>query len=89
MYLGYHFIQTFVLRGPTKEPIYPSLDWYNKPLMASLLTVSVLIVYVLLCLLMVKISHVKIRKRFPDGQVVFSDELRMADIETPAKKELK
>ena len=86
MYLGYHFIQTFILRGPSKEPIYPSMDWYQKPLMASLLTVSLLIVYVCLCLLMIKVSQIKIRKRFPDGQVLERLSGQNINEEKPQKK---
>jgi hypothetical protein len=70
MYLGYYFIQSFIMLGPGKDPIYPSMDWYKKPTMASLLIAALLIVYLGFCLLMVKVSHIKIRRRFPDGQVI-------------------
>lgn len=69
-YLGWHLIQTFSLRGPTKLPIYPSHDWYNFTLRSSLLTVACLVIFLLLYLMLVKVSQYKINRKFVDGQVV-------------------
>lgn len=70
MYLGYHLLQTFIWRGPMLAPIYPSHDWYNYPLRSTLLTVACLVIFCLLYLMLVKVSQIKIGKRFPQGQVV-------------------
>ena len=49
-------------------------------------TVSLLIVYVCLCLLMIKVSQIKIRKRFPDGQVLERLSGQNINEEKPQKK---
>ena len=91
MYLGYHLFQTFYIRGPDKEPIYPAMNWYHKPLMASLLSVFMVFVYLVICLLLVKFSHIKIRRRFPGGQVIERISIktdRIQQVQQPQQEDL-
>jgi hypothetical protein len=67
MYLAYHLFQTFYLRGPNEEPIYPSHDWRNHPVRSSLLTVVALLMLGIIFRVLVKLSAKKITTRFPDG----------------------
>lgn len=69
LYISYHLFQTFCLRGPDEEPIYPSHDWYNHPIRSILLTVLCFVILWLIFNILVRLSDHKIKKAFPDGQV--------------------
>jgi hypothetical protein len=67
LYLSYHLFQTFYLRGPNEEPIYPSHDWRHHPVRSSLLTILCLLILSLIYQLLVRVSEMKIRNQFPGG----------------------
>lgn len=67
LYICYHLFQTFYLRGPYEDPIYPSHDWRRHPTRSTLLTVLCLIILGLIYSRLVKFSAFKIKTRFPDG----------------------
>lgn len=61
MYLTYHLFQTFYLRGPNEDPIYPSHDWRKHPVRSSLLSVLCLIILGAIYYALVKITSSRIK----------------------------
>ena len=68
LYLVYHLLQTFLLRGRDTPPIYPSHDWYTYPLRSALLASVCLFAIPCLFWVLFYISKRKIEARFPNGQ---------------------
>jgi hypothetical protein len=42
LYLGYHLFKFYYINGPNVKPLYPSHDWYQEPVLATIYTVIVI-----------------------------------------------
>ena len=63
VYLGYYIFLYFML-GPSAPPIYPTNDFFNNEILASLITLSLFIYLPLQFFQMVWCSRCKLRKRY-------------------------
>ena len=63
VYLGYYIFLYFML-GPSAPPIYPTNDFFNNEILASLITLSLFIYLPLQFFQMVWCSRCKLRRRY-------------------------
>jgi hypothetical protein len=67
LYLCYHMFKVFVINGPYVAPIYPSLDWYQEPILSSIYT-AIMFGYLLFAFgLYLWISRKKIMRKYSGG----------------------
>ena len=54
----------FYLGGPYQKPEYPMADWFNEPLLASIIALSVFVYLPIAFTVFVMCSRYKIRRRY-------------------------
>ena len=64
LYIGYLLLQSYIVRGADKPPVYPSHDWHNYPLRSSLFTVAAFAIYTVAFFVLVWVSDRKLRRHY-------------------------